>query len=119
MAELCDLVGLLERNMECVVQKAKESARIIGFIQGKISQEAESEYLKEFVRENCFDGEPIRSQLRCLWTAYCFHHRLDVDTLGYDKELAGLWSMIAEKEPEAVGWKDFDSFDNFMCKYLV
>ena len=88
-------------------------------MQDKISQEAESEYLKEFARQNCFDGEAIMDQLRCLWTAYCLHHGLEVDTLEYDKELAGLWYALAETEPEAAGWKDYDSFDNYMCKFLV
>ena len=110
--------GIQENSMECVELKVKGSARIIRSMQGKINQEAEMEYLKEFARQNCFDGENIRDQLRCLWTAYCFHDGLDVDTLGYDNDLFALWGIMME-ETETGGWKDYDSFDNFMCKYLV
>lgn len=119
MERLCDPVGILENNMKCVVLNGKDGARIIGSMQDKISQEAEMEYLKEFARQNCFDGETIRDQLRCLWTAYCFRHGLDVDTLGYDNDLFGLWDTLVEKESETEGWRDYDSFDNFMCEYLM
>ncbi len=95
------------------------AARMIAYIQGKISREAEMKYLKEFIRQSSFDEETSRDQLRCLWTAYCLHHRLDADTSGYDNDLLELWNTAAEDEPETADWSDFDSFDNFMCKYLV
>ena len=117
--KLCDPVEIQKNGMECVLTEAKDSARIIRSVQDKISREAEMKYLKEFTRQNCFDGETIRDQLRCLWTAYCFHHGLDVDTLGYDNDLFGLWDTLVEEESETEGWRDYDSFDNFMCKYLV
>lgn len=95
------------------------AARIIESQQGKVSREAEMEYLKEFAGQSCFDEELSRDQLRCLWTAYCFHHRLDVDTSGYDNDLLGLWNATAEEEPETADWSDYGSFENFMCRYLV
>jgi hypothetical protein len=95
------------------------AARIIESMQGKVSREAEMKYLKEFVKQNCCDEEVNRDQLRCLWTAYCLHHRLDADTSGYDNDLLELWNTTAEEESETADWSDFDSFDSFMCKYLV
>ena len=95
------------------------AAQIIESMQGTVSREAEMEYMKEFVRQGCFDEEPARDQLRCLWTAYCFHQGLDADTSGYDNDLAKLWNTTAEDESETADWSDFDRFDNFMCKYLV
>lgn len=95
------------------------AARIIESMQGTVSREAEMEYLKEFVRQSCFDEELSRDQLRCLWTAYCLHHGLDADTSGYDYDLMDLWNATAENEPETADWSDYDNFDNFMCKYLV
>ena len=95
------------------------AAQIIESMQGTISQEAEMEYLKEFVRQGCFDEEPVRDQLRCLWTAYCLHHGLDADTSGYDSGLLDLWDTMAEEEAETADWSDYDSFDSFMCRYLV
>ncbi len=95
------------------------AARIIESLQGTVSREAEMEYLKEFVRQGCFDEELIRDQFRCLWTAYCLHHGLDADTSGYDNDLKKLWNTMAEDEPETADWSDYDSFDNFMCRFLV
>ena len=95
------------------------AARIIESMQCKVSREAEMRYLKEFVRQSCFDEELSRDQLRCLWTAYCFHHRLDADTSGYDSDLHELWNATAEEEAGTADWSDYDSFDDFMCRYLV
>ena len=119
MEKLCDLVEIQENSMKCVELKVKDSTRIIESMQDRINPEAEYEYLKEFARQNCFDGETIREQFRCLWTAYCFHHGIDADTSEYDNDLFGLWGVMMEEESETMGWKDYDSFDNFMCKYLV
>ena len=95
------------------------AARIIESMQGTVSRKAELEYLQEFVRQCCFDEELGRDQLRCLWTAYCLHHGLDADTSGYDNDLKKLWNTMAEDEPETADWSDYDSFDNFMCRFLV
>ncbi len=95
------------------------AARIIESMQGTVSRKAELEYLQEFVRQCCFDEELGRDQLRCLWTAYCLHHGLDADTSGYDNDLMELWNATAEDEPETADWSDYDSFDNFMCRFLV
>lgn len=95
------------------------AARIIESMQCKVSREAEMEYLKEFVRQGCFDEEISRDQLRCLWTAYCFHNGLDADTSGYDNDLLELWNATAEEEAGTADWSDYGSFDDFMCRYLV
>lgn len=95
------------------------AARIMESLQGTVSREAEMGYLKEFVRESCFDEEISRDQLRCLWTAYCLHHGLDADTSGYDNDLLELWNATAEDEAETADWSGHDSFYNFMSRYLV
>lgn len=95
------------------------AAQIIESLQGTVSRKAEMEYLKEFARQGCFDEETSRDHLRCLWTAYCFHHGLDADTSGYDRDLSELWDTVAEEEPETADWGGHDSFDSFMCRYLV
>lgn len=95
------------------------AARVIESMQDTVSRKAEMEYLKTFVEQGDFDGGQGRGQLRCLWTAYCFHHGLDADTDGYDYDLRRLWDIITEGKPGAAGWRNYDSFDNFMCKYLV
>lgn len=80
---------------------------------------AEFEFLKDFAKQQCFDVEILRDQLRCLWTAYCIHKDISTDTDAYDKSLAELWKVMQEEEPQTADWSDKDSFDTFLCRYLV
>ena len=45
-----------------------------------MDRNAEFNYMLAFVVESSFENELSRDQLRCLWTAYCFHNNLDADT---------------------------------------
>lgn len=74
---------------------------------------------KDYKKQGCFDDELSRDQFRCLRTAYCYDQRLDVDTSWHDNDLLGLWGATVEDKSEKADWSDFDSFDNFMCKYHV
>ena len=49
-------------------------------------------------------------QLRCLWTAYCFHANLDVDTAAYDQALSAVWEEVKGKQDCFVTDEEFDSF---------
>ena len=77
------------------------------------------QYIISFVEENCFEMETARSQLRSLWTAYCLHHNLNVDTSEYDHDLMDIWVRVSAAKGNTVCWSDFDSFDTFMCPNLV
>lgn len=57
--------------------------------------------------------------LRMLWTAYCLHHSLDVDTSGYDGDLLELWNELEKTGDGTADWSNYDDFDNFMRAYLV
>ena len=85
----------------------------------KAARESEFGYLTAYITESCFDDEICRDRLRMLWTAYCLHHNLNVDTSGYDNDLMDLWNKLAETGDGTSGWEDFDGFENFMCAYLV
>lgn len=76
-------------------------------------------WMMKFASESFFDDELARDQLRMLWTAYCLHTNRIVDTVDYDSDLMALWNAVSECETETADWSDFDSFDLFMCKYLV
>lgn len=95
------------------------AAQLIEQLRGSVNRDAELKYMKQFAFESCFDAEVCCDQLRSLWTAYCFHHNLDVDTADYDRDLRVVWEAVAEVERETADWSDFDSFDRFMCKELV
>ena len=80
---------------------------------------AEFGFLTGYVAESCFDEEIYRDRLRMLWTAFCLHHGLDVDTHVYDWYLSELWKRLQETGDGTSEWADFDDFERFMCKYLV
>ena len=97
-----------------------DALALIESLENSVSQKAEFEYLKAFARESSFDNDLSREQLRCQWTTYCFHHELIVDTAEYDNELRELWEfMVKCGYPLTRWWGSYDSFDAFMCKYLV
>lgn len=95
------------------------AARLIERLQTTVSRTAEFEFLRAYVVESCFDDDICRDRLRMLWTAYCLHHDLDVDTAGYDNDLLELWNKLTETGDGTSEWADFDGFDKFMCIYLV
>lgn len=84
-----------------------------------MNMQAEFEFLLQFIRQNGFDVEICRDQLRALWTAYCLHYDMTVDTGPYDLAMRELWSATAEMEEDTADWSDFDTFDNFMCGLMV
>lgn len=84
-----------------------------------ISRPAELRFLLSYVSESCFDNEICRDRLRMLWTAYCLHHNLDVDTSGYDNDLLELWNKLAETGDGTADWSDYGEFYNYMCTYLT
>lgn len=96
-----------------------EAADAIEYLNHNIPVLAEFEFLTGYVAESCFDEEICRDQLRILWTAFCLHHDLWVDTHAYDCYLLELWEHLQETSDGTSEWEDFDGFDNFMCAYLV
>lgn len=81
--------------------------------------EQEFDYIVGFAVESCFDNELACQQFRSLWTAYCFHRGLDVDTEEYDAALAGIWKEVSAGEGDTAYWSNFDSFDQFMSADLA
>lgn len=81
----------------------------------------ELEYIVDYARGADLSSELQRDQLRCLWTAYCFHQNLDVDTSSYDTDIRVIWNVVSDfgDHEDGADWSDFDGFDNFMCRYLV
>lgn len=84
----------------------------------RISKKAELDFLLSFVEQNCFDDELSCDWLRMLWTSFCLHQNLDVDTLEYDKCLGQLWARMEGVEDDSGDWADEASFSIFMARYL-
>ena len=83
----------------------------------KYNRNEEFEYLLKFVGEADLSEEVLRLQLKSLWSAYCLHKNFDADTLQYDRACRDLWEKVEEKDTSC--WSDFDSFENYLCEYLV
>ena len=83
----------------------------------KYNRNEEFEYLLKFVGEADLSEEVLRLQLKSLWSAYCLHKNFDADTLQYDLACRDLWEKVEEKDTAC--WGDFDSFENYLCEYLV
>lgn len=95
------------------------AARLIERLQTTVSRDAEFKFMVSYAEQSCFDEDICRDHFRTLWTAYCLHHNLDVDTAGYDSDLRELWEAVAADEEDTADWSGFDGFDKFMCAYLV
>lgn len=96
------------------------AARIIETLhKNTISREVEFKYLRNFVQQSSFEDKNSRDQLRCLWTAYCFHQNLDPDMFEYDNDLLELWSLLFDRGHKTADWEDTEGFEGFMCCYLV
>ena len=83
----------------------------------KYNRNEEFEYLLKFAEEADLSEEVCRLQLRSLFTAYCLHKDFDTDTLQYDLACRDLWEKVEEKDTAC--WGDFDSFDDYLCWYMV
>lgn len=82
-------------------------------------KQRELDYIFSFVNEGGFDQDVACDQLICLWTAFCLHHDLDVDTAEYDRLLREIWDSLTESEEGPSFWGSFGEFDNSMARYLV
>lgn len=117
----------MDKKNERLLKHHCEQLRIGGYLDEEkllvkyateINLDAEFKYLCDFARQGDFFFQIARNQLRSLWTAYCFHANLDVDTLGYDCELREVWNNV-QIPNDCTDFENFESFDHFMCAELV
>lgn len=86
----------------------------------RMDREAELQYLIAFVKGAFFEADVCCQQLRSLWTAYCLHQNLDVDTRMYDNDLMMIWETVEDTgEEDTMHWGNFDSFNDYMCEFLI
>lgn len=78
-------------------------------------EEEEYSYIQSWIGDNA--GMPLKDwlpQLVALWTAYCHHQDVEVDTEPYDRRIREMWATIDNKK----GWSRA-RFENAMCRLLV
>lgn len=80
----------------------------------------EFEYMRSFIAEANFelDNLPLK-QLQALWTAFCLHSDLDVDTHIYDFYISKLWEALLENGTGGFAQEDFPEFDRRMGEHLA
>ena len=75
--------------------------------------------LMNYIMKSDFQQQVCRQQLMALWTAFCIHNDLDVDTSKYDELLSHIYIALLTKENLFDDWKIFSNFENYICKFLV
>ena len=74
--------------------------------------------IEDFINLDCENDTLSKKQLRCLWTAYCLHNDINVDTKRYDDTLSNLYTNHICKKPFKL-FTSFDDFDAYMCEHLM
>lgn len=86
-----------------------------------MNENKEWEFLLGYVKDNTvhFYTETCRYQLLALWTAYCLHNNLEVDTIMYDVELIDLWNAIPIEHRRGLHCSNWGEFDDLMGAWLA
>lgn len=83
-------------------------------------KKSEFDFMVNSLKEMYFTTAVGFSQLLSLWTAFCLHHDLEVDTSEYDKLIGELWRIIESGGySKTVVWKNREGFEMYMCRCLV
>jgi len=86
-----------------------------------MAEKSEWQFLVNYVKDDTTDfrNSTCRSQLMALWTAYCMHNDLCVDTKMYDATLFDLWLAVSLERRRALRIFRFSEFDSWMSQWLV
>lgn len=84
-------------------------------------EQSEWQFIIDYVKDSTTDfcNATCRSQLMALWTAYCMHNDLCVDTKMYDATLFDLWLAVSLERRRALRIFRFSEFDSWMSQRLV
>lgn len=86
-----------------------------------MDEKSEWKFLMGFVKDDTvyFHNETCRNQFMALWTAYCLHNDLTVDTAMYDAVLMDLFNALSDEQKAELRCPYFSEFDSMMCQWLV
>ncbi len=86
----------------------------------KVDWASEYAYILSFIKENADDDNTVcTEQLRALWTAFCLHQNIDVDTGNYDNAMLEIWEYLQKTNNSLCASFDYEKFYNAMSEYLV
>ena len=86
-----------------------------------MTEKSEWQFLVDYVKDDTTDfyNATCRSQLVALWTAYCMHNDLDVDTAMYDAVLKDLFNALSDEQKAELHCVRLPEFDSMMAQWLV
>ena len=78
-----------------------------------MNEKSEWQFLIDYVKDDTTDFglDSCRNQLLALWTVYCMHNDLDVDTAMYDAVLLDLFNALCRNY--------YPKFDDVMGVWLA
>ena len=84
-----------------------------------LEEQSEYEYILDFV-EGCeiIETDALH-QLRSLWTAYCLHNDVDIDTAEYDNRIFEIWQIMQETGNSPYSSLEYERFYIAMGRYLI
>ena len=86
-----------------------------------MNEKAEWDSLVSYIKDGTvyFRNETCRNQLMALWTAYCIHNGLEVDTAIYDAVLLDLFNALSPEQKNELSCRRFSEFDDMMGAWLA
>ena len=86
-----------------------------------MTEKSEWQFLVDYVKDDTTDfrNAVCRSQLMALWTAYCMHNDLCVDTKMYDAVLMDLFNALSDEQKAELHCTGFLELDSMMAQWLV
>lgn len=86
-----------------------------------MDEQNEWKFILTYVKDSTtyFHNDACRNQLVALWTSYCLHNDLDVDTVMYDAVLRDLFYALSDERKAELHCAHFSEFDNTMSQWLV
>lgn len=64
-----------------------------------MTEQSEWQFIVDYLKDDTTDfyNDACQNQLVALWTSYCLHNSLDVDTAMYDAVLMDLFNALSEQ----------------------
>lgn len=86
-----------------------------------MNEKSEWQFLIDYVKDDTTDFglDSCRNQLLALWTVYCMHNDLDVDTAMYDAVLMDLFNALSDEQKVELHCTGFSELDSMMAQWLV
>ena len=86
-----------------------------------MDEQSEWQFILAYVKDGTtyFHNAACRNQLVALWTSYCLHSNLDVDTEMYDAVLMDLFNALSDEQKAELRCAHFSEFDSMMAQWLV